>query len=319
NIVDLMTLQPSEEHPHGLSDRDFDEIFTTDKPVIFAYHGYPWLIHRLTYRRRNHDNVHVRGYKEEGTTTTPFDMVVLNDLDRFHLVMDAADRVPALADRAAYLKQRMRDKRTEHKRYIVRMARTCRKSGTGSGRTEASVRHEHRNGHRLQHRSRDAAQNELAHPRMAVGAHHDEVASEIRRARQQPLARRDIGGFVADHIGVHAMRMQPCKKARFGEVLADIVVAFRRNHDHGDALRALEQRQRISDRARRLAPTVPRDEHVFTHRRRCADVRHHQHGAPARQHDARDEIFGKDRTGRIALTHDDEIAAAAVGNRGVDR
>jgi xylulose-5-phosphate/fructose-6-phosphate phosphoketolase len=120
NIVDLMTLQPREEHPHGLSDRDFDEIFTTDKPVIFAYHGYPWLIHRLTYRRRNHDNVHVRGYKEEGTTTTPFDMVVLNDLDRFHLVMDAADRVPALADRAAYLKQRMRDKRTEHKRYIVR-------------------------------------------------------------------------------------------------------------------------------------------------------------------------------------------------------
>jgi xylulose-5-phosphate/fructose-6-phosphate phosphoketolase len=115
-----MTLQPHEEHPHGLSDRDFDEIFTTDKPVIFAYHGYPWLIHRLTYRRRNHDNVHVRGYKEEGTTTTPFDMVVLNDLDRFHLVMDAADRVPALADRAAYLKQRMRDKRTEHKRYIVR-------------------------------------------------------------------------------------------------------------------------------------------------------------------------------------------------------
>jgi len=120
NVVDLMTLQPSEEHPHGLSDRDFDEIFTTDKPVIFAYHGYPWLIHRLTYRRRNHDNVHVRGYKEEGTTTTPFDMVVLNDLDRFHLVMDAADRVPRLADKAAYLKQRMRDKRTEHKRYIVR-------------------------------------------------------------------------------------------------------------------------------------------------------------------------------------------------------
>jgi xylulose-5-phosphate/fructose-6-phosphate phosphoketolase len=120
NVVDLMTLQPHEEHPHGLSDRDFDEIFTTDKPVIFAYHGYPWLIHRLTYRRRNHDNLHVRGYKEEGTTTTPFDMVVLNDLDRFHLVMDAADRVPSLGRKAAYLKQAMRDKRTEHKRYIVR-------------------------------------------------------------------------------------------------------------------------------------------------------------------------------------------------------
>ena len=120
NVVDLMTLQPSEEHPHGLSDRAFDALFTTDKPVIFAYHGYPSLIHRLTYRRTNHDNLHVRGYKEEGTTTTPFDMVVLNDLDRFHLVMDAADRVPRLAGKAESLKQRMRDKRSEHKRYIVR-------------------------------------------------------------------------------------------------------------------------------------------------------------------------------------------------------
>ena len=120
NVVDLMTLQPREEHPHGLPDADFDALFTTDKPVIFAYHGYPWLIHRLTYRRRNHDNLHVRGYKEEGTTTTPFDMVVLNDLDRFHLVMDAADRVPALADRAAHIKQAMRDKRTLHREYIVR-------------------------------------------------------------------------------------------------------------------------------------------------------------------------------------------------------
>jgi len=120
NVVDLMTLQPATEHPHGLPDRDFDSLFTTDKPVIFAYHGYPWLIHRLTYRRTNHDNLHVRGYKEEGTTTTPFDMVVLNDLDRFHLVIDAADRVPKLADKAAYLKQRMRDKRIEHKQYIVR-------------------------------------------------------------------------------------------------------------------------------------------------------------------------------------------------------
>ena len=99
NVVDLMRLQPDTEHPHGLSDRDFDTLFTADRPVIFAYHGYPLLIHRLTYRRRNHDNLHVRGYKEEGTTTTPFDMVMLNDLDRFHLVIDVLDRVPGL-DRA---------------------------------------------------------------------------------------------------------------------------------------------------------------------------------------------------------------------------
>ena len=119
NVVDLMSLQPREEHPHGLPDRDFDVIFTRDRPIIFAYHGYPWLIHRLTYRRTNHPNLHVRGYKEEGTTTTPFDMVVLNDLDRFHLVMDVADRVPKLAAQAAYLRQRMRDKRIEHRQYIV--------------------------------------------------------------------------------------------------------------------------------------------------------------------------------------------------------
>jgi xylulose-5-phosphate/fructose-6-phosphate phosphoketolase len=118
NVVDLMTLQSQEEHPHGLSDRDFDTLFTTDKPVIFAYHGYPWLIHRLTYRRANHKNLHVRGYKEEGTTTTPFDMAVLNDLDRFHLVADVIDRVPKLGYRAAALRQRMRDKRTEHHQYI---------------------------------------------------------------------------------------------------------------------------------------------------------------------------------------------------------
>ncbi|MDA8107930.1 MAG: phosphoketolase family protein [Betaproteobacteria bacterium] len=119
NVVDLMTLQPAEEHPHGLSGRDFDALFTTDKPIVFAYHGYPWLIHRLTYRRTNHANLHVRGYKEEGTTTTPFDMVVLNDLDRFHLVMDVAERVPKLAAKAAYLKQHMRDKRIAHKEYVV--------------------------------------------------------------------------------------------------------------------------------------------------------------------------------------------------------
>jgi len=118
NIVDLMTLQPQSEHPHGLPDRDFDEIFTRDKPIIFAYHGYPWLIHRLTYRRTNHDNLHVRGYKEEGTTTTPFDMVVRNDLDRFHLVSDTAQRVPKLAPHAAYTRQLMRDRLAEHSQYI---------------------------------------------------------------------------------------------------------------------------------------------------------------------------------------------------------
>jgi xylulose-5-phosphate/fructose-6-phosphate phosphoketolase len=111
NVVDLMRLQQDSEHPHGLSDRDFDTLFTTDKPVVFAYHGYPWLIHRLTYRRTNHQNIHVRGYKEEGTTTTPFDMVMLNDLDRFHLVMDVIDRVPSLGSAAASLRQEMADAR----------------------------------------------------------------------------------------------------------------------------------------------------------------------------------------------------------------
>jgi xylulose-5-phosphate/fructose-6-phosphate phosphoketolase len=118
NIVDLMTLQPASEHPHGLSDRDFDSMFTTDKPIILAFHGYPWLIHRLSYRRTNHENLHVRGYKEEGTTTTPFDMAVLNDMDRFHLVGDVIDRVPKLAARAAYVKQAIRDKLIEHSQYI---------------------------------------------------------------------------------------------------------------------------------------------------------------------------------------------------------
>jgi xylulose-5-phosphate/fructose-6-phosphate phosphoketolase len=118
NVVDLMTLQPSNEHPHGLSDKDFDALFTTDKPIIFAFHGYPWLIHRLTYRRTNHENLHVRGYKEEGTTTTPFDMCVLNDLDRFHLVRDVIDRVPQLGARAAYAKQAIRDALIDHKEYI---------------------------------------------------------------------------------------------------------------------------------------------------------------------------------------------------------
>ncbi|HZL36290.1 MAG TPA: phosphoketolase family protein [Tepidisphaeraceae bacterium] len=118
NVVDLMKLQPDTEHPHGLSDTDFDSIFTTDRPVIFAFHGYPWLIHRLTYRRNNHHNLHVRGYKEEGTITTPFDMTVLNDLDRFHLVMDVIDRLPHLAGRGDYLKQDAQNKLFEHKQYI---------------------------------------------------------------------------------------------------------------------------------------------------------------------------------------------------------
>ncbi len=120
NIVDLMRLQPHEEHPHGLSDRDFDSLFTRDRPVIFAYHGYPWLIHRLTYRRANHGNLHVRGYKEEGTTTTPFDMVVLNDLDRFHLAIDVIDRVPGLVPIGAYAKQKFRERLIEHRHHIER-------------------------------------------------------------------------------------------------------------------------------------------------------------------------------------------------------
>jgi xylulose-5-phosphate/fructose-6-phosphate phosphoketolase len=120
NVVDLMKLQPPSEHPHGLSDNDFDALFTTDKPVIFAFHGYPWLIHRLTYRRHNHENLHVRGYKEEGTITTAFDMTVMNDLDRFHLVLDAVTRLPQTGSRGAYLQQQLRDKLIEHKRYIDR-------------------------------------------------------------------------------------------------------------------------------------------------------------------------------------------------------
>ena len=119
NVVDLMVLQPTQEHPHGLSDRDYDALFTVDKPIVFAYHGYPWLIHRLTYRRRSQSNLHVRGYKEEGTTTTPFDMVVRNDLDRYHLAGDVIDRVPKVGAKAAYVKQALRDKLIEHREFIA--------------------------------------------------------------------------------------------------------------------------------------------------------------------------------------------------------
>jgi xylulose-5-phosphate/fructose-6-phosphate phosphoketolase len=120
NIVNLMKLQPQSEHPHGLSDSDFEALFTRERPIIFAFHGYPWLIHRLTYRRKNHHNLHVRGYKEEGTTSTPFDMCVLNHLDRFNLVGDVIDRVASLGSRAAYAKQAIRDRLSEHKEYIAR-------------------------------------------------------------------------------------------------------------------------------------------------------------------------------------------------------
>ncbi len=115
-----MKLQPQSEHPHGLSDTDFDSLFTKDRPIVFAFHGYPSLIHRLTYRRTNHHNLHVRGYKEEGTITTPFDMTVLNELDRFHLVMAALDRLPQMSAKGAYLKQQLQDKLVEHKRYICK-------------------------------------------------------------------------------------------------------------------------------------------------------------------------------------------------------
>jgi xylulose-5-phosphate/fructose-6-phosphate phosphoketolase len=118
NVVDLMRLQPQTEHPHGLSETDFDSLFTKDKPIVFAFHGYPWLIHRLTYRRTNHKNLHVRGYKEEGTITTAFDMTVLNDMDRFHLAMDVVDRLPQLSAKGAYLKQQLQDKLIEHEHHI---------------------------------------------------------------------------------------------------------------------------------------------------------------------------------------------------------
>ena len=140
NVVDLMALQPPSEHPHGLSDADFDSIFTTHAPIIFAYHGYPWLIHRLAYRRHNHDNLHVRGYKEEGTTTTPFDMTVRNEMDRFHLAGDAIDRLPKFQDQAAHVKQLIRDKLVEHDTYIRRVGEDMPEIKDWRWRPEASAR-----------------------------------------------------------------------------------------------------------------------------------------------------------------------------------
>ena len=151
NVVNLMKLQPPSEHPHGLSDHDFDTLFTKDKPIVFAFHGYPWLIHRLTYRRTNHKNLHVRGYKEEGTTTTPFDMVVLNEMDRFHLVQDVIDRLPQLGSRAAYAKQAIRDALIEHRNTSTSAARIIRSSSAGSGakRKVGRAAQFHRRGQRL--------------------------------------------------------------------------------------------------------------------------------------------------------------------------
>jgi xylulose-5-phosphate/fructose-6-phosphate phosphoketolase len=120
NVVDLMKLQPHTEHPHGLRDAAFDALFTKNKPVIFAFHAYPRLVHQLTYRRANHDNIHVHGYKEEGTITTPFDMTVLNEIDRFHLAMDVIDRLPQTGEKGLYLKRRLEEKLVAHRAYIVR-------------------------------------------------------------------------------------------------------------------------------------------------------------------------------------------------------
>ena len=142
NVVDLMRLQPESEHPHGLADREYDDLFTPDRPVIFAYHGYPWLIHRLTYRRHGHDNLHVRGYKEEGSVTTPFDMVVRNDMDRFHLVMDVIDHVPGLGVTATPSVSRWSTPASATTSTSARTAKTCPKYGTGPGRTDARARRE---------------------------------------------------------------------------------------------------------------------------------------------------------------------------------
>ena len=197
NVVDLMKLQPPSEHPHGLPDADFDALFTRDKPVIFAFHGYPWLIHRLTYRRTNHDNLHVRGYKEEGTITTPFDMTVLNDLDRFHLAGDAIDRLPQLAATPRYVRQDLRDKLIEHHEYIVtprrghagdsRLALGCltmnpRPAPRGS-RCRSSLRSAVIDGQALLTATRSGARAARCAQSHQVG-HRPDAAARIRRGYQ---------------------------------------------------------------------------------------------------------------------------------------
>ena len=205
-----MRLQPESEHPHGLSDAEFDSLFTTDKPVIFAYHGYPWLIHRLTYRRTNHANLHVRGYKEEGTTTTPFDMVMLNDLDRFHLVIDVIDRVPGLGPRAGHVRQQMVDQRLEAAPTRGARARTPRRSATGRGRLAADARRSRRRpaaGSSSSTPARAASSCGSSTPDDAVVASADLPAPAARRTRDA------IAAAIAD-LGPVGRRRPPDRPRR---------------------------------------------------------------------------------------------------------
>ena len=191
NVVDLMRLQGSDEHPHGLSDHEFDALFTASRPVIFAYHGYPWLIHRLTYRRTNHHNLHVRGYKEEGTTTTPFDMVMLNDMDRFHLVIDVIDRVPGLGPRAAHLRQQMVDERLRHRAYTRehrrRLARRARLDLAALGADPVSVRV------LVVNAGSSSLKLRLLGPGDELEAEHDLAPDDARRARGGARGRARAG------------------------------------------------------------------------------------------------------------------------------
>ena len=187
NVVDLMTLQPPSEHPHGLSDQEFDSIFTADKPILFAFHGYPWLIHRLTYRRHGHDNLHVRGYKEEGTTTTPFDMTVLNDLDRFHLVEGVIDRVPGLARRPRTCGSACATSWSSIASTSRATARTCRRSGTGSGSSARAALPPRAPSPALRRRARRA------------GARASPFAIFRRRRRHRRAARRGCDARRAPH------------------------------------------------------------------------------------------------------------------------